>query len=121
MKTATSIARRSVVYLALLTVPSVASASTGCGTPVGTPGLSDICTNGGGGLSGLINGIANWLTGLIGLVVVLIIIIAGVQMIASAGNPEAIKAARGRLTNAIIGLVTLLSMRLILTLIGVIK
>ena len=96
-------------------------AANDCGTQVATPGLDQICQSNGGGIQGLIGGIANWLTGLLGLLVVLIIIIAGIQMITSAGNSEAVKAARGRLTNAIIGLVTLLFMQAILRILGVIK
>lgn len=65
------------------------------------------------GIQNLIDFIANWLTGIIGLVVVLIIIISGVQMISSAGNAEAVKSARGRMTNAIIGLLLLIFFRVI--------
>ena len=108
----------------LRAIPAIVMASwplqalAACSAPdTGTPGLKGICTNKCCDIPGLVNGIANWLTGLIGLVIVLVIVISGVQMIASAGNPEAIKMARGRITNAIIGLVTLIAMRLIVNII----
>ena len=90
---------------------------TECGTP-GIREASYLC-DGDNDIADWANYIANWLVGLISLVAVLMIIISGVQMISSAGNPEAIKAARGRLLNAVIGLVTLIAMRLILGIIGV--
>lgn len=97
---------------ALILVPAQVLAA--CSAPdTGTPGLKQICRNGCCDIGGLVNGIANWLTGIIGLVVILVIIISGVQLISSAGNPEAVKGARSRMTNAIIGLVTLIALRLI--------
>jgi hypothetical protein len=41
----------------------------------------------------------------VGLVIVLMIVIGGVQYITSAGDPGAVKAAKGRITNAIIALI----------------
>ncbi len=114
----------SLVLPALIVIlsPSTVLAADTCGdTKVGTPGLGDLCNNatGSNGLEKLINGFANWITGILGLIVVLLIIVSGIQMITSAGNAEAVKAARGRLTNAVIGLVTLIAMQLILRLLGI--
>jgi hypothetical protein len=55
------------------------------------------------------------LSGAVGLVIVMLIVIAGVQYIASTGDPAQVKAAKTRLQNAIIGLVLFASMFAILT------
>ncbi|MCC7288945.1 hypothetical protein IT414_00950 [bacterium] len=90
-----------------------------CGNvTVGTPGLSAICGAGGENATiMLINGIANWVTGLIGGVAVLVIIISSIQLITSAGQPDGIKAAKKRIVTSITGLFVLVSMRVILNLI----
>lgn len=71
------------------------------------------------GVYGLLNLVINILTGIIGLVVVAIIIISGIQLISSAGNPDAIASAKKRIFTAVLGLVLLISMRAILALIGI--
>ncbi len=68
---------------------------------------------------GLVVGISNWIVGLVGLVIVLMIVVGGVQMIASAGSPDAVKAAKSKITNAIMSLVVLISMRAILALVSI--
>lgn len=50
----------------------------------------------------------------VGLVVVLMIIIAGIQYIVSAGNPQGIEAAKNRLTNALIALLLYIFMAAVL-------
>ncbi len=71
------------------------------------------------GIEGVINFFANWVTGIIGTLVLLIIIVSGVQFITSTGNPDAVASAKGRLFNAVIGLILLIAMRAIIALIGV--
>jgi hypothetical protein len=58
--------------------------------------------------------IIQFLSGAVGLVVVLLIVIGGVQYITSAGDPAGVKAAKSRITNAITGLVLFLLMFAIL-------
>ncbi len=54
--------------------------------------------------------ILTFLSGLVGITVVFMIVLSGIQYITSAGNPDAAKAARGRLTNAILGLLLFILM-----------
>ena len=68
---------------------------------------------------GLVIGISNWIVGLVGTVIVLMIIVGGVQLITSAGSPDAVKAAKGRITNAVMSLVVLISMKAILVLVSI--
>ncbi len=68
---------------------------------------------------GYVVGISNWIVGLAGAVIVLMIIVGGVQMVTSAGSPDAVKAAKGRITNAVMSLVVLISMRALLVLISI--
>jgi hypothetical protein len=58
--------------------------------------------------------IIQFLSGAIGLVIVLMIVIGGIQYITSAGDPGAVKAAKGRIVNAITGLVLFILMFAIL-------
>jgi hypothetical protein len=55
-------------------------------------------------------GIVRFLGGLIGLVVILMIIIGGIQYMTAGGNPKAVAAAKGRITGAITALVLYLLM-----------
>ena len=58
--------------------------------------------------------IIQFASGAIGLVIVLMIVIGGVQYVTSAGDPGAVKAARGRIINAITGLILFILMFAIL-------
>lgn len=69
-------------------------------------------------LGSLINFIVNTVLGIVGTVIVIVIIVAGIQLSASAGDPNAIKNARNRLIAAIVSLVLLVSMAAIFNLIG---
>lgn len=60
------------------------------------------------GIYAYLNQIVTVMEGLIGVGVVIAIVVAGVQYITSAGNPDAVKTAKSRLGNAIIGLVVYL-------------
>jgi hypothetical protein len=99
--------------------PVVAQADK-CGTTdVGTPGLSALCGNGSGSdIYMLIQGIANWVLGLIAVAAVLVVVVSGIQYITSQGDPGAIKSAKSRLVNAVIGLIVLSLMFVIIKLIG---
>ena len=78
---------------------------------------SDLC--GSGDLNILIGTIANYLVGLFGSIFLLMMVVAGVQMASAADSPERIKAAKTRLTNAVVGLLLLISMRAIMALLGI--
>jgi hypothetical protein len=58
--------------------------------------------------------IIQFLSGGVGIVIILMIVISGVQYIASTGNPQATASAKNRLTNAIIALALFLMMFAIL-------
>lgn len=82
-------------------------------------GLSALCGPGDNSITQLISGVANFLVGIISIVIVIMIITSGIQMAASAGSPDAIKGAKKRLINAIISLALLLSLRAIMAFLGV--
>ncbi len=89
-----------------------------CGdVTVGTPGLQAIC--GTGTIYELVGAIANYLLGLIGALAVLAIIISGIQYVVSQGNPDAVKKAKSRIVNAVVGLVLLALTAVILNGLGV--
>jgi hypothetical protein len=98
--------------------PSSANASEGC-PKTATPGHKLDCTNGRNPIYALLQFVINWVIRLLAVLAVIAIIISGIQYIASQGNPDGIKAAKSRLTNAIIGLILLSLMFVILRLIGV--
>jgi hypothetical protein len=53
-----------------------------------------------------------------GVLAVVMIVVGGIKLMTSAGNPQAVQSARKTITYAVIGLVGLLSATLIVTLIG---
>jgi len=127
-----SILGKLLVVAVLFTVVSVTTASAlassckgrnGLEVTIGTPGLENLCQDSAGNPLGntpimsLVQGIANYIVGIIGAVAVLVIIITGIQLISSAGNPDAIKTAKKRLVTTITSLFILISMRVILNLI----
>lgn len=72
-----------------------------------------------GDIGGLLNFIINFLTGLIGLIAVAVIVFSGIRITTSAGNPDAIAGAKKMLFGAVLGLILLVSMRLILGFLGI--
>jgi hypothetical protein len=73
-----------------------------------------------GDINSVIAGTVNLLVGIFSAVFVLMVVIAGVQMASAGDSPDRLKAAKGRLTNAIVGLVFLVLMRAILALLGIV-
>lgn len=88
------------------------------GVVTGTPGIK--CSNTGNPIYDFLNFIVNWALNLIIGIAVLAIVITGIQYITSQGNPDAIKKAKSRLTNAVVGLILLSLTRVILGLLKVI-
>lgn len=106
---------------AVTLVPTLAYAADAAECKVVT--LSTPLLNGQGSVSSCAKGgiifaylrmIIQYLSGAVGLVVVLLIVIGGIQYITSAGNPAGVKAAKTRITNAITGLILFLLMFAIL-------
>ncbi len=85
---------------------------------VTTPGLTLNCTNK-NPIFALLEFAINWLFGIIGGLAALVIIVSGIQFISSQGSPDAIKKAKNRIANAVVGLIVLSLMFFILRLIGI--
>lgn len=62
-------------------------------------------THPGGPIFAYLSMVIKFLSGAVGLIIVLMIVIGGVQYITSAGDPGRVKEAKTRITNAITGLV----------------
>lgn len=125
-----AIAAVSVMGLFLLLSPGAVFAklpSDNSGQPIGVvPGgtvkncgsflPAAACTD---DLEGFVSYIANWMVGIFGALFVLMVVISGVQMASAGDSPDRLKAAKGRLMNAVTGLVLLILMRAILALFGI--
>jgi hypothetical protein len=94
------------------TAPMALAAATTC--PAGTIELSSPLASGvkcvdaskpGGPIFAYLGMVIKFLSGAVGLVIVLMIVVGGVQYITSAGDPASVKAAKTRITNAITGLI----------------
>jgi hypothetical protein len=68
----------------------------------------------GGAVVNYLRDVLKLLSGAVGIVIILMLVIAGIQYITSVGDPARIKAAKNRVTNAIIALVLFLMMFAIL-------
>jgi hypothetical protein len=80
--------------------------------PVGEYSVDN--TGGGGAILVYLRWVLKLLSSAIGIVIVMMIVLSGLQYITSTGDPGRIKNAKGRLQNAIIALVLFLSMFAIL-------
>jgi hypothetical protein len=98
--------------------PNPNSISTGC-PKTATPGLDLNCTNNKNPIYALLQKVINWSIRVLGVLAVLAVVVSGIQYIISQGNPDGVKSAKSRLTNAIIGLVLLALMFVILRFLGV--
>jgi hypothetical protein len=114
------------IFLGILMFANIAHAQAGaevCG--VLPPALCDAVLTGTasssnplGGLQPLIEFIMNIMIGLFGIFAVLVLIISGIQISASAGNENVVKSAKENIFKIITGLVLLISFRAILSLIN---
>jgi len=103
-------------------VHAAGGTATGCNgiTTLGTPGLNIDCTKSGGNpIYGLLQTVINWLVRLLIVGATIMVVVSGIQYIVSQGNPEGIKNAKNRLTNAIVGLILLSLMFVILHILGI--
>ena len=73
----------------------------------------------GGTIDDLVSGVGTWLVGLIIAASLIMIVVSGAQMASAADSPDRLKAAKGRLTGAIVALVFLLLFRAIMAWLGV--
>ncbi len=111
----------SILILLGITVMAPRAQAIDCGALGALPGIGNSCQpDKAVDLKEVIYAIINYLVSIIGAVIVLVIIISGVQLAASAGNPDAIKKAKEHILNAVISLVLLISMYAILSLIGIV-
>lgn len=81
------------------------------GTPLKS-GQTQVCNNQnqGGAIMEYLKTIIQFISGLVGVVIVLMIIWSGIQYITAAGNPELLKQAKDRFYNAIVGLILFILM-----------
>ncbi len=93
------------LYAALIMTPSLASAKM-------------LTTYKGTSLTALLKFVRTWLLGIAGAVAVLFIVIGGVKLVTSVGNPKRLEDAKKTLTYAIIGLVAVLLSTVILNIIA---
>lgn len=93
-----------------------AEAKEGCSVPLGVklPGLGNSVSCS-GGIHDYLQAVVTIVEGALGIAIVVAIVISGVQYITSAGSPDAIKSAKSRLGNAVLGLV------LYILMIGILK
>lgn len=96
-----------------------------CNTDISNVG-KDIFCGGANKLEGdsnvlqtVIDNIVNIMVGLIGSILAIVILVSAIQIVASSGSPDAMKAAKNRLTQAAISLGLLVSFRAILALLGI--
>ncbi len=69
-------------------------------------------------LDGFLKFVRTWLLGIAGAIAVLFIVIGGVKLVTSAGNPKRLEDAKKTLTYAIIGLIAVLLSTVILNIIA---
>lgn len=106
------------------TVQAASSDTLDCSKDLSSAGKEIFCNNAGkvsgsNGLNTIIDNIANWLVGIIGFILVIIILISAIQIITSAGNPDAMKGAKNRLAQAAISIGFLVAFRGIIALLGI--
>ena len=111
---------------AALSIPSaLASNCVTLSVSLSKSGSKQVCDTGNGGvIVAYLILIIQFVSALVGAVIVLMLIIAGIQYLTSAGDPGAVKAAKSRIVNAITALVLFIFMYAILNLIlpsGVLK
>ncbi len=70
-----------------------------------------------GDMQCIVNNITSWVLGLAGLVIVLMIVIAGVRYIVSAGNPNQTEGAKKTLVGAIIGLIIIILAKVLISIV----
>ncbi len=56
-----------------------------------------------------VNGLISFLITMLGVIAVIVLVIVGVQMVVSAGDPSAMKAAKDRFTNIVVGIIIILA------------
>jgi hypothetical protein len=93
----------------MLTTSALAAHCTGSSIELGFPLLSgEHCIDKnapGGPIFAYVRQLIQLLSGAVGIIVVLMLVIGGFQYITSAGDPGQVKSAKSRITNAITGLV----------------
>lgn len=99
-------------------VPSSAGGTT-CDTDKDNPGIATAIGCIHTSPVGFVNDIFKFLIGISGGIAFLMMIIASFQMISSRGDPQSLEAARGRFTNALVGLLFIVFAVLLLQIIGV--
>jgi hypothetical protein len=101
--------------VALLPIAASAADCVTLSVPI-IAGHNKVCGNAasGGVIVAYVILIVQFMVELVSAVIILMIVVAGIQYLTSAGDPGAIKSAKSRLTNAIVALILLMFMYAIL-------
>lgn len=102
------------MYLSLIK-PIFAAAE--CGVLNNLPGGVNLCNE--SDLNVVVANIVNFLTGFIGLVLAIVIIVSAIEIVTSAGSPDRMKSAKNRLMQAAVSIALLISFRAIIALFGI--
>lgn len=95
----------SILALPTTALAACSSSQITLGAPIGTTKCLDNNSANGGVIFAYLRIIIAFLSGAVGLVVVMMLVIGGIRYITSAGDPGQIKAAKNQVTNALTGLV----------------
>lgn len=88
----------------LLASPAYAAPADQCGNSGVELSINIGCTGSGNAIIDMLKAITRFFSAGVGLVIAASIIIAGIQYMTSAGNPQALAAAKGRIANSLIAL-----------------
>lgn len=107
----------------LLPIPAQAANPTGNCLYISSAFTRIFCDSGSGNLNSspvtMLNQIADFLTGLLGIVLVISILVSAIQIITSSASPELLVSAKRRMGNSALALGLLIGLRAILLLIGI--
>jgi len=105
---ATIIAMKGMLILSILLFPTIAFGQDPGGLVTCSGPDCNFCT-----FVSLVDGLIAWLFGFLVLAAILILVVAGFKLVVSAGNPSAMTAAKGMISNVIIGFVIVMAAWLI--------
>lgn len=110
-------------FIILIPKPALAATSTGNCKFISSAFTRIFCDSGSGNLNSspvtLLNQIADFLTGLLGIVLVISILVSAIQIITSSASPDLLISAKRRMGNSALALGLLIGLRAILLLIGI--
>lgn len=94
----------STILLFIIGTPVAAASADQCGNSGVDISINIGCKGEGNAIIDMLKAVTRFLAVGVGIVVAASIIIAGIQYMTSSGNPQALQAAKGRITNAVVAL-----------------